>query len=64
MGSEPDAKGNVEPAAVPKGSADDRRPTTAQPEQSLDDTDAGWGERPDEDGHDRWLREQRPPHWE
>lgn len=37
-----------------------RRP----PEQTSDDTDRGWGERPDEDAHDRWLREQRPPHWE
>lgn len=35
-----------------------------RPEQSTDDTDAGWGERRDESGHDRWLREQRPPHWE
>ena len=36
----------------------------AKPEQTRDDTDRGWGERPDEDAHDRWLREQRPPHWE
>ena len=35
-----------------------------RPEQTRDDTDAGWGERPDESEHDRWLREQRPPHWE
>lgn len=34
------------------------------PEQTRDDTDRGWGERPDESDHDRWLREQRPPHWE
>lgn len=33
------------------------------PEQTKDDTDFGWGERPDESAHDRWLREQRPPHW-
>jgi len=33
------------------------------PEQSLDDTDAGWGERPREGSHDQWLQEQRPPHW-
>jgi len=38
-------------AAVPK------------PEQTRDDTDAGWGERPHEDAQDQWLREQRPPHW-
>lgn len=35
-----------------------------RPEQTRDDTDSGWGERPDESEHDRWLREQRPPHWE
>ena len=39
------------------------KPRTA-PEQTSDDTDRGWGERPDEDAHDRWLQEQRPPHWE
>lgn len=32
--------------------------------QTSDDTDVGWGEVPDADGPDRWLREQRPPHWE
>lgn len=32
-------------------------------EQTKDDTDFGWGERPDQDAHDRWLQEQRPPHW-
>lgn len=34
-----------------------------RPEQTRDDTDRGWGERSDEDEHERWLREQRPPHW-
>jgi hypothetical protein len=33
------------------------------PEQTTDDTDLGWGERRDQDAHDRWLQEQRPPHW-
>jgi len=33
-------------------------------EQTVDDTDAGWAERVDESAHDRWLREQRPPHWD
>jgi hypothetical protein len=33
-------------------------------EQSRDDTDTGWGERPDEEAQDQWLREQRPPHWD
>lgn len=33
------------------------------PEQTVDDTDAGWGEAPRESGHEAWLQEQRPPHW-
>jgi hypothetical protein len=33
------------------------------PEQTLDDTDRGWGEYSDQSAHDRWLQEQRPPHW-
>ncbi|CAM3982714.1 hypothetical protein ACTHQ1_00025 [Janibacter anophelis] len=50
----------LRPAAKPK-TKPRVRPT---PEQTKDDTDRGWGERPDEDAHDRWLQEQRPPHWE
>lgn len=33
-------------------------------DQTRDDTDAGWGERPEGgDARDRWYLEQRPPHW-
>jgi hypothetical protein len=32
-------------------------------EQTRDDTDVGWGERPNDDAQDQWLRDQRPPHW-
>ncbi|HEU5144638.1 MAG TPA: AAA domain-containing protein, partial [Dermatophilaceae bacterium] len=33
--------------------------------QTLDDTDSGWGEPPAEGpARDRWLQEQRPPHYE
>ena len=32
------------------------------PEQSADDTDRGWGERPDEDDDQRIARE-KPPHY-
>ncbi|HEU4997643.1 MAG TPA: DNA helicase [Lapillicoccus sp.] len=32
--------------------------------QTVDDTDAGWGERRDDGAHETWLRDQRPPHWE
>jgi hypothetical protein len=31
------------------------------PEQTVDDTDLGWGDRAGSDD-DRWL-EDRPPHW-
>ena len=40
---------------------DDDIPTL--PEQTRDDTDAGWGERRGT-GDDDWLRDQRPPHWD
>ncbi len=32
--------------------------------QTVDDTDAGWGDQPDDRNHEQWLREQRPPHWD
>lgn len=32
------------------------------PEQSREDTDAGWGEYNDRDDDER-LRRDRPPHW-
>ncbi|EWS99616.1 DNA helicase [Intrasporangium oryzae NRRL B-24470] len=36
-----------------------------QPGSSRDDTDLGWGERPSSGSdRDRWLQEQRPPHYE
>jgi hypothetical protein len=31
------------------------------PEQTRDDTDAGWGDR--HSGNDERLIEERPPHW-
>ncbi|HEY0718179.1 MAG TPA: hypothetical protein VGD68_11235 [Streptosporangiaceae bacterium] len=41
-----------------------RRPDdqAAQPDQSREDTDAGWGERPDPD-EDELRFGERPPHW-
>jgi len=33
------------------------------PEQSREDTDAGWGEYPEPDDDER-LRRDRPPHWD
>ncbi|WP_442933388.1 hypothetical protein [Micromonospora psammae] len=32
------------------------------PEQTVDDTDHGWGERGG--GNDDWLLAERPPHWD
>jgi len=53
------------------GRADDADPSTAKRAQrspfdsARDDSDVGWGDRPaSESAHDRWLEEQRPPHWE
>jgi hypothetical protein len=33
------------------------------PEQSQEDTDVGWGERPEPDDDER-LYLERPPHWD
>ncbi|KQS68457.1 hypothetical protein ASG41_05660 [Modestobacter sp. Leaf380] len=32
-------------------------------ERAPDDSDVGWGERPDERDEDRRYLEDRPPHW-
>jgi hypothetical protein len=32
------------------------------PEQTIDDTDAGWGEQ--SDSNDDRLLDERPPHWD
>ena len=45
--------------------AEDRASDTGDellPEQSADDTDAGWGERPDVDTDDDRLTREKPPH--
>ena len=45
-------------------------PEGAAGEQTSDDTDAGWGEDSSTGSADggsereRWLHEQRPPHWD
>jgi hypothetical protein len=33
------------------------------PQRSQDETDTGWGERPESDDDER-LRQDRPPHWD
>jgi prolyl-tRNA editing enzyme YbaK/EbsC (Cys-tRNA(Pro) deacylase) len=41
-----------------------RQPTPpAVRERAPDDSDVGWGERPDDSGDDRRYLEDRPPHW-
>jgi hypothetical protein len=73
---EPNESEQVAPEAMPGGAEADFAPATdegarkrrarrrkAKPEQTKDDTDQGWGEYRDESAHDRWLHEQRPPHW-
>lgn len=57
-----DAPSPSEAPATPSAQHRSVRPHPS--DQTRDDTDAGWGEVPDRDAHDRWLQEQRPPHWE
>jgi hypothetical protein len=40
----------------------DRGDEPALPVTSREDTDAGWGERPEPDDDER-LNRERPPHW-
>jgi hypothetical protein len=55
---------DTEPADTKTADTKPRVATTrSKPEQTRDDTDAGWGERPDQESQDQWLQEQRPPHW-
>ena len=39
------------------------RPEQTRPEQTQDDTPAGWGESASDPAHDQWLQDNRPPHW-
>ena len=55
--------------AVPQGRASSQTPCAGSsdsddlPVQSQEDTDAGWGERP-EPADDERLQAERPPHWD
>jgi hypothetical protein len=56
------------PAASPDGTP---VPTVRSPEEkpavpvrSRDDSDVGWGERPEPDDDDERLYRERPPHWD
>jgi hypothetical protein len=64
-----EAEASTVPAEGPTGESSKpkrrKRLRRGDVERSADDTDTGWGERPRSgDEHDRWLQEQRPPHWE
>ena len=61
----PTPEASAPPAETPKRAR--RRVRRAATERSADDSDTGWGDRPrsgDDPAHERWLNEQRPPHWE
>jgi hypothetical protein len=57
----PAPDGNAEPPQRPEPTQRPERPSP--PEQSTEDTDSGWGERPEPD-HDERLYGDRPPHWD
>jgi hypothetical protein len=59
MPDQPDQDG---PADNSKTQAELPKPAPARPEQSAEDTDIGWGDRPDPD-HDERYHQDRPPHW-
>jgi hypothetical protein len=61
----PDQAPHPPTSASPPTSAGrpDRDDKPAVPQRSLDDTDIGWGERPEPDDDERLSRE-RPPHWD
>lgn len=57
--------GDEETPEQPQAPRSGPRARRRRADQTSDDTDRGWGEVPtDEDAHDRWLQEQRPPHYE
>lgn len=51
------------PAAYEQAVQERRPKVRPRAEQTTDDTDAGWGESPEEAQRWRWIKEQRPPHW-
>ncbi|HEY2521066.1 MAG TPA: hypothetical protein VGJ19_13220 [Streptosporangiaceae bacterium] len=62
----PDQPDRDDPEHGTSGQNEPARPAAghpvARPEQSAEDTDTGWGERPDPDDDERFSRD-RPPHW-
>ncbi len=60
MGAMPPDRVTKQPAAAGRPDPDDG---PVLPDQSREDTDAGWGEHPEPDDDER-LRRDRPPHWD
>jgi hypothetical protein len=56
----PDREKPEEPPGPERPTAPADKP--ALPDRSRDETDVGWGERPDPDDDERLTRD-RPPHW-
>jgi hypothetical protein len=55
-------QGNREGAARPAPPRPGPDDGPVLPARSPDDTDIGWGERPEPDDEERYRRD-RPPHW-
>jgi cell division protein FtsN len=70
MPDQPDQDGPADNSKTQAGpaqpTAEPAQPTpvkpAARPEQSAEDTDIDWGDRPDPD-HDERYHQDRPPHW-
>ncbi len=66
---DPDAKdpGTKDPAvrdaSVPRSTPAVTHDRPLLPDRTTDETDVGWGDRPDPDDRDRLLQD-RPPHWD
>lgn len=69
-GAHPDTPADPDTPGDPASASDQttkprRRPRLRRvPEQTRDDTDASWGEHGGDAARDRWLHEERPPHWD
>ena len=53
----------MRPRSPAKNDNKDQDDKPLLPEQSQDETAAGWGEAPEPDDDER-LRQERPPHWD
>ena len=56
--------GPDDPGGKPAPSVRSPADKPALPVRSRDDSDVGWGERPEPDDDDERLYRERPPHWD